>query len=197
MKIFPVFYFPPISWFSAAIKEESLILEQNQHFRRQNLCSRTRIKTANGPLNLSIPAERTGDQTPYCKKGIASDPAWQTIHWKSLESAYRRSPFFEYYEDLVRPLYKEKASLLFDFNLRSIEVAYACLGLDPNWKLSETYLTGDQYEADFREAFDPTGKKIPPWFEPKPYQQVFGDFDPDLSIMDLIFNVGPETGNYF
>src|SRR5699024_6672980 len=118
---------------------------------------------------------------------------WQRIHWKSLETAYRSSPFFEFYEDELIELYEKEFSYLLDFNLECLEVLKSCLQLDKTENFTNEYKTEYSEIADYRNLIRAKRK---PLFELPAYDQVFVEkhgFIPNLSILDLMFNKGPET----
>ena len=192
MKIFPVYYFPPVSWFAAAEQEGDIILEVWEHYRKQQLYNRARINTANKVLKITIPIRKAKEHTPVCKREISYDWNWPREHWVSITSAYRSSPYFEFYEDQLEPLFTERRSSLLDLNLAIIDTLRDALGLTFTYKLSERYHGESHYERDYRRSFHHNGEVLPEWFEAVPYQQVFGeDFVPDLSILDLLCCMGP------
>lgn len=196
MDIFPVYYFPPVSWFTAIIRSEAPVLEQFRNYRKQHLYNRTRIKGPNKVQNLTVPISRSPDNTPICNSLIAYNQDWQRDHWKSLEAAYRSSPYFEYYEDYLQPYFTQKENSLLRLNLNIINSMLGMLQVNPSYTLSPKYLSATARDQDFRDAFDPRGRALPTWFAAENYQQVFPEFDPDLSILDLLFNLGPESGAY-
>lgn len=194
MKIFPVYYFPPVSWFAAALQAGDIVLERWQYYRKQQFFNRMEIKSPDKILRLSIPIQKAEEHTPVGLRTIAHDWNWRHDHWKSIESALRSSPYFEYYADRIEAFYKEPVDSLFDFNLAIITMVRDKLKLPIQWTISERYLEPAAYEEDYREAFNPKGGQMPPWFQPRSYLQVFGEvFSPDLSILDLMCNKGPES----
>jgi hypothetical protein len=194
MKILPVYYFPPVSWFAAALQAGEVILEQHEFYKKQNYFNRMNILTHNGVLKLSIPVAKAKERTPIKDRQIWEDGKWRKDHWRSLEAAYRSSPYFEYYEDLIEPFYSGEWTSLMDFNLEILKLLINALGLDIKWSLSTSFEDSEHYEADFRTDFDTRLAASPAWFRPVSYQQVFGtEFVPDLSILDLLFNCGPES----
>jgi hypothetical protein len=194
MKIFPVYYFPPVSWFAAALRSEEIVLEQYEFYKKQHFFNRMNILSPNGLLKLSIPIRKAKENTPLLYRKISYDWSWRKDHWRSLESAYRSSPFFEYYEDRLAPFFKEETGSLLELNLGILEVLRDALKIDLKWSLSDGFHGSDRYEADFRADFNARRQISPAWFRPVPYQQVFGEaFVPDLSILDLLFNCGPES----
>jgi len=194
MKIFPVYYFPPVSWFAAALDAQTIVLEKWQYYRKQHYFNRMEIKTPDRVLRLSMPIQKAGEHTPVCQRQVANADQWRLDHWKSIESALRSSSYFEFFESRIAAFYDEPVGCLFDHNLAIITMVRDALRLDIQRTVSEKYLDSEHYEADYREAFDPKDGHMPPWFQPKPYLQVFGEvFAPDLSIIDLMCNKGPET----
>ena len=194
MKILPVYYFPPVAWFAAAAQEQHVVLEQWIHYRKQNFYNRTCVKTPDKTLNLTIPIQKAADNTPLHQREISYDWHWQHDHWKSLESAYRRSPYFEYYENEIQSFFTIKESKLLDFNLKALQSICRILGMELEWKLSDAYEASAHYSQDLRHAFPTKTEELPQQFIPQPYLQVFGStFTPNLSILDLLFNKGPES----
>ena len=124
-------YFPSISHFIGIVQAKSVTFEIEDNFQKQTYRNRTYIYDANGKLLLNIPVIHTQiNRQKYRDVKIANDSKWQDLHWKSLESAYRTSPFFEFYEDDLRPLFKLKTDRIVDFNFKCLEVICNCLQLD-------------------------------------------------------------------
>ncbi|MEL6593145.1 MAG: WbqC family protein, partial [Bacteroidota bacterium] len=176
----------------AASQNASIELEVCQHFKKQQYTNRMWIKGANGDMKLSIPVERRGARMPIRDKKISYAEKWQQQHWKSWVSAYRNSPYFEYYEDSFRPLFEKRYSFLQDLLLDSIELCTQQLKVEMRVEVNKVYrpaaaLSGAQ---DWRRDFDPSRKQWPSWYTSHPYPQVFEGFSPDLSIIDLLFNEG-------
>jgi hypothetical protein len=185
--IFPVFYAGNIAYYRALLQSD-VCFELFEHFPKQTFRSRMHIIGPNGLQLLTIPTVKTGDKRLTKDVQISYAENWQKDHWKSLEAAYRRSPYFEFYEHHFRPFYKEKKESLVEFNLALHETILKIISLGLPYSLSESYTS---YEEDFRSiSFDLTEN------ETKPYTQVFNDrhaFEPNLSILDAIFNLGPQT----
>jgi hypothetical protein len=185
--IFPVFYAGNIAYYRALLKFEHCF-ELFEHFPKQTFRSRMQIAGPNGLQLLTIPTVKTGDKRFTKDVQISYAENWQKDHWKSLEAAYRRSPYFEFYEHLFRPFYKEKKASLVEFNLALHETILKIISLEMPYSLSESYAS---YAQDFRgEVFELAED------ETQTYTQVFNDrhaFAPNLSILDAIFNLGPQT----
>ncbi len=195
MKIFPLYNLPPISWFAAVYRESSIMVEVHQHYRKQQYTNRMRIQASNKIHTLTVPICRTGENTPLLKSTINYEADWLQDHWRGIGAAYRRSPYFEYYEDRFHPVYHNKHERLVDRNLELLKLMFKFLDLDIEIHLSEKYEGSEVYEQDFRNDFDSRAKVFPEWFSPKQYTQVFRTFETDLSILDLICNEGPAAGD--
>lgn len=191
---FAAFYFGPIDYFAEMVKSESLNIEAHENYQKQTYRNRVNILGANGKLMLNIPTLHDG--TRLIKDLQPSyEYNWQKEHYKSLKSAYRNSPYFEYYEDDLAPFYEKKEKYLFDLNLKSIEFINKKLNLDLDISTTESYNVID-IENDFRKQF--SAKKSPQYNLPE-YAQVFDekfDFIEGLSILDLLFSEGPSAAVY-
>lgn len=197
MNVFPVYYFPPISWFVAAAQESTVLLEAHEFYKKQQYFNRMRVMTSNKILDLSIPVVKARENTAIGKREVFFDGKWMHDHWVSLTSAYRSSPYFEFYEDHFEPFFKEKTPSLFERNLDIIKMLREVLQLEFEIELTDSFKGSEQYEIDYRRAFSPKSTTSSDWFDPQPYLHVFGEkFHPDLSIMDLICNQGPASGVY-
>ncbi|KUJ56271.1 WbqC family protein [Chryseobacterium aquaticum] len=193
--LLPVFYLPPISWFSVFLDPENeIIFEQYESFPKQTFRNRTNIYGANGKLSLIIPINHNGKRE-FKDIEISYREDWMNIHWKSIKTAYQSSPYFEFYEDKFKVLYEVKEKYLLDFNLKSIDIIQKILKTEKAQSLNEEYIKNPE-EINFREQFSP---KIPSVFDMEEYYQTFTDkhgFLKDLSIIDLICNKGPESVTY-
>lgn len=190
-------YFPNIAHFVAIAKADAITFEVEDNFLKQTYRNRTYIYGANGKLTLNIPVIHTQkNRQKYKDVKIHNEENWQNNHWKSLLSAYKTSPFFEYYEDEFQPLFNIKADYILDFNLKCFDVICDCLQLDLNISKSETYKKTIEKTLDFRPLVNAKKEHMQPF---ENYTQVFGDkhgFIPNLSILDLLFNEGPHALNY-
>ena len=197
MNVFPAYYFPPISWFVAAAQEEVLLLEANEFYKKQQYFNRSRIMTSNKVLDLSIPIKKARESSLITEREIHYDGKWMHDQWISITSAYRSSPFFEYYEVYLEPFFKHKDTHIFDRNLAIIKMVLGLLQLDIEIKLTEEFLQTEHYGVDYRRLISPKHATPESWFDPQPYLHVFGEsFHPDLSIIDLLCNQGPASSLY-
>ena len=191
--------FGPIEYF-AHLTKGPVIIEKNSHYSRQTFRNRYVIMGANGPLPLTIPVEnKKGEKTLDKDVRIAYHTHWQSNHWHSLISAYNSSPFFQFYSDEIEPFFKEKYKWLFEYNIKATKIISELLGFEPNISFSDAYITPPAPEIlDLRESIHPKRKSEvkTKQYNPVPYKQVFDDrhgFTPNLSILDLLFNKGPEA----
>jgi len=192
--IFPAFYFGPVSYFAELIHAENLKLEAYEHFPKQTYRNRCYIQGANGKLRLAIPTKHNGARAIKDIQ-ISDDYNWQKEHFKSLVSAYKSSPYFEFYEDDLAPVFEQKEKFLLDLNLKTLAFINSKLKLDLKFDLTEKHELVDE-DLDFRNRFN--AKTEPTGNHPE-YMQVFGEkfgFMPDLSILDLLCNEGPKSSTY-
>ncbi|TYB77060.1 WbqC family protein [Bizionia myxarmorum] len=190
-------YFPNIAHFVAISQAETVTFEMADNFQKQTYRNRTYIYGANGKLLLNIPVVHTQkNRQQYADVLIHNEEKWQRNHWRSLESAYKTSPFFEYYEDDLKPLFEEPASNLLHYNIACFETVCDCLQLELDIKETATFEKNPMGSTDLRFLVQAKGEKAP---EFEPYTQVFDDkhdYINNLSILDLLFNEGPNAVNY-
>lgn len=188
-------YFGPVQWYQKLHRCDECLLEQHESFCKQTYRNRMMIATANGVQALSIPTNH--DTSLYIRDIRISDHAnWRHVHWNALCSAYGESPFFEYYQDDIRPFYEKKWEFLFDFNMEITHKMVELLDLRPHLHLTDCYIKDVEGMADFREAIRPKHPLPDSGFMPRPYYQVYRQrhgFLPNLSILDLLFNEGNEA----
>ncbi|WP_250434275.1 WbqC family protein [Hanstruepera flava] len=190
-------YLPNIAHFAAIIQADNVWFEMDDNFQKQTYRNRAYIYGANGKLSLNIPVIHTQkERQKYRDVRIYNAEKWQLNHWKSLESAYRTSPFFEFYEDEIAPLYQTQVEFLLDFNMTCFETICDCLQLELPILKTDVYEKTVTNKLDWRHLVNAKQEK-PKQFEP--YTQVFNDkhgFISNLSILDLLFSEGPNTINY-
>lgn len=192
--IFPAFYFGPISYFGEMNRAEKIQIETHENFPKQTYRNRCYILGANGKLRLAIPTKHDGARL-FKDLKVSDEFNWEKEHFKSLVSAYKSSPYFEYYEDEIAAIYASKEKFLLDFNLKTMEFINQKLKLELNFEPTESYQNYAP-EVDFRNQFS---AKINSNYEMETYFQVFDekfDFEPDLSILDLLCNEGPKSATY-
>lgn len=194
-------YLAPVQYYSKLMNYPHCIIEQYEHFPKQTYRSRCDIYSPNGILTLSIPLVRRNKRQAVKDIKIAYEYEWQKLHWRSLESCYRRSPFFEYYEDDLSSFYHHKKyDFLIDMNEAMQQVIMKLLKLKNDYSFSSEYQKSYPVSDDFRELISPKQElKSDPQFSPTPYMQVFESrhgFIPNLSIVDLLFNQGSRAAEY-
>ena len=173
--------------------------EVHDNFQKQTYRNRAHICTDRGKLMLNIPIKHVGkDQgrQKYKDIKIENDYNWQRQHWRTLQTAYRTSPFFEYYEDDIAPLYEKTFNFLLDYNLKSITVICDCLQIEMPPLQTEKYAVEPSDVKDGRFLVE-AKKEIN--IDLQEYNQVFGDrhgFIKNVSVLDLLFNEGTSALTY-
>lgn len=192
-------YLAPVQYYTKLMQcAGTAYIEAYDNYTKQTYRNRCMIADANGALALTIPTEKTGEGKCLMRDIRISDHGnWRHQHWNALEAAYRHTPFFQYYEDDFRPFYEKKIGFLYDFNMQLTELVCSLIGLDVTLSTTEEYMHKTDDIADFRHIITPKMS----WeedtdFHPTAYYQVFKEkhgFIPNLSIADLLFNMGPES----
>jgi hypothetical protein len=196
--VFPLLstaYLPPVSYFSILKKSEIVFIEQYEHYIKQTYRNRCKILTANGVMPLVIPVEKIKNKRMLVRDvRLAAHIDWQTQHWRALESAYNSTPFFEFYADDLLPFYKKKWRFLLDFNLQMLTKLLELTNIQTKIILTENYQIQGEKCIDSRDDIHPKKHSQNGAFIP--YYQVFRErfgFSPDLSVVDLLFNMGNES----
>ena len=187
-------YFPNIDQFTQIIKANNILFEVSDNYQKQTFRNRTYIYGANGKLGLFIPVIHTHKQRELFKDvKISYESNWMDLHLKSLQSAYRSSPYFEYFEDDFIKLYSEKEKFLVDFNIKCIKLISNLLDLDLDFKISSEYVEKTNDIIDLRDLSNARKEKK---IETPKYIQVFESkhgYLNNLSILDLIFSEGTNS----
>ena len=191
-------YFPSISHFVAMVQTDVITFEMEDNFQKQTNRNRTYIYSPNGIQLLNIPVKHSKQRHQKTKDiKIETDFDWQKQHFKSLEAAYRSSPFFEFFEDDIRPIFEKKHTYLMDLNLETLAIVSKCLRMKLEYGTTTEYF----HEVDSNVTMDlrrlANGKKDHSQFEP--YTQVFEEkqgFLNNLSVLDVLFNEGKYALDY-
>ena len=183
-----------------ANNSRDVIIEKEETYPKQTYRNRCKIMTANGVLNLTIPVEKLNGNTTKTKDiKIINSSQWYINHWRAINSAYSGSPFFLYYKDDLEHFFKGNYDNLLKFNNELLNELLNLIGIKCSIEFSNSFTkpNNSNQELDYRYSISP---KISSDFRhTEEYYQVFSNkfnFTPNLSIMDLLFNIGPETKNY-
>ncbi|GAC1371924.1 MAG: WbqC family protein [Hymenobacter sp.] len=218
-------YHPPAALFAELLRADGILLEAHEHYRKQTYRNRCLIRTAQGVQPLTVPVIDGNRASKVSIAAIEIDyrQHWVHRHWRTLQTAYGNSPYFEYYADYLHDIYGAKPALLFDLNLQFLQLLLRCFRLSLPLHLTTEYHahypaipTPPQLPALFPNLSPvPSVLDRRDWLTPKtttgtpapdtpaasalvrPYPQVFGPgFEPGLSVLDLLFSQGPAAGTY-
>ncbi|MGB0165660.1 MAG: WbqC family protein [Luteibaculum sp.] len=195
--VLPTVYFGNLDWHVFALQSGETWIESQENFSKQTLRNRNRILGANGVLDLSIPIKKKNSKAGIQHMQMDNEAHWRWQHYHAYVSAYRNSPYFEFYQpDLEQLMLDESCENLWDFNLSCLKLVCRWMKLPFEFNFTSEFQL-DYGVQDFRKAFKPS--KQEQFFHFPPYLQVFVDrfsFVPNLSILDLVFNLGPESTKY-
>lgn len=190
-------YFGPVSQWAAFVKAGKVIFENEDNYQKQTYRNRMYIYDANGKLSLNIPIKhssalglKTNGRQKYRDVQIENSFDWQTQHWRAFKASYQTSPFFEFYEDELYPLYQKEFKYLMDFNYHCMEFVADCLQIDWDFEKTDEFILKPTGLKNLRNLVNAKSKQV---FHNTPYTQVFDSkegFLPDLCVLDLIFNEG-------
>lgn len=216
-------YFGPVQWYQKLYRYDRVFIERCDTFRKQTYRNRCVIATTNGAQALTVPVERAAGAQQVRDIRISDHGNWRHIHWHALLSAYSESPFFDYYADDIRPFFERKWEFLYDYNMEICQKMCELLDITPHISPTGQYIHADDLPsplvekdgshsetggsncetacisgtvADFRDAIDPKHPLEDRDFAPKNYYQVYAvkhGFMPNLSVLDLLFNMGTEA----
>ena len=189
-------YFGPVQWYQKLHRADMAWIEGHERFQKQTYRNRCTIATANGPQTLSVPVvHQEGGSIRDVR--ISDHGNWRHVHWNALASAYGESAFFLYYADELRPFFERKWEFLFDFNMEITMKMCEWLDIKPHMETTRSFAAmPEKGVSDFRQAINPKHPASDDDFHPTAYYQVYAGrqgFLPNMSILDLIFNMGNES----
>jgi len=189
-KLFSIAYFPPVDYMLEMKNADAVIIESHEHYQKQTYRNRTTILTGNGLYDLIIPVEKSSNNLI---KEIRIDHSvpWQRNHWRTIESAYNKSPYFLYLRDFFEPFFNKKYHFLFDFDMETMQMLRKLFTITNSISFTTCYEKKVEEIADFRNQFLPKNRL----FRPKKmeYLQIFSDrfpFEPNISCIDYLFTAG-------
>ena len=209
-------YFGPVQWYQKLYRYDRVFIERCDTFHKQTYRNRCVIATTNGAQPLTVPVERAAGAQQVRDIRISDHGNWRHIHWHALLSAYSESPFFDYYIDDIRPFFERKWEFLYDYNMEICQKMCELLDITPHILPTDQYIHTEDLPsfygkmggsgaenggfngavADFRDGIDPKHPSEDHDFAPKNYYQVYAvkhGFMPNLSVLDLLFNMGTEA----
>lgn len=191
-------YLPSIALAAVMSQADHLVLEVCDNYQKQSYRNRTYINTANGSLTLSIPVKHNSGSghKKTADAMIENSFLWQRQHWRSIQIAYRSSPFFEFYEDELLQLFDVKYKKLTDFNISGIKILMEMIGITTAISTSTSYEKNSVLD-DYRDWAMAKNERVP--IHIPTYNQVFNDkhdFNPKVTVLDVLFNLGPQTKDY-
>lgn len=201
-------YFGPVQWYQKLNRYEACLIERCDSFIKQTYRNRCIIAATGGRQALTVPIVHDEGDMLMRDVRISDHGNWRHLHWNALLSAYGESPFFDFYADDLRPFYEKRWAFLFDFNMEIMQKMCELLDIEPRVSTTDEYVFLPEVNGseatdigimDFRDAIRPKHPLPDAEFEPQEYYQVYAlkyGFQPNLSILDLLFNEGPEAVLY-
>lgn len=188
-------FLPSLEFFSAIAQAEEIQVEGWEHFVKQSYRNHTFINTTHGVEKLTVPLGSKGNRTVIKDVTIDNSQNWKKNQWRTIESAYRKSPYYEHYADDLQQIIFSNHLYLIDLNFDLLSLCLQWLHWKPKLSITQSY---QPYAVDCLDLRNVLLSKKPystrKFYEPTKYTQVFGsNFVPNLSLLDLIFCCGPEA----
>lgn len=195
--VFASAYWPNLHYFCYLLHADKVLIEQYDHYSKQSYRNRCEILSANGKLDLSIPVKKTSKKEFTKDIQISYTENWQAKHWRALTSAYKNSPYFEFFEDEIKIFYTTQFDFLLNYNYKQLQTVFKLLKLKKEVGLTNSFEKDRLEYTDLRETIHPkinfqNDSQVKQVLE-KPYYQTFQEkfpFQANLSILDLLFNEG-------
>lgn len=196
--LFSTSYLPSVAYFAQLSRHEDVTIEIKETFHKQTYRNRTNIVTANGLLSLVVPVVRTdGNHTMTCNIGISYQENWNTRHLRAIESAYSAAPYYIYYMDGIEAILRKKHERLIDLNQELTEYLIKRIKINCKTSFSEDFTIPGTIKNDYRDTYPIKGNYTEDQFPV--YDQVFDTklpFQPNACVLDLLFNLGPDSKRY-
>lgn len=196
-------YWPNLHYFFYVLNASIIHIEQFDNYSKQSYRNRTQILSANGILNLSIPIKKNKSEKVVNAIEISYKEDWQKNHWRAITSAYKNSPYFDFFEEDLKVFYSNKYNLLIDYNIEQLKFIVKVLKQKKNIQLTKQYESNPESVIDLRTIIHPKqsylSDKLVANKLDQSYYQTFENkisFTPNLSILDLLFNKGLQTIDY-
>ena len=196
-------YWPNLHYFFYLLNADAITIERCENYNKQSFRNRTQILTANGKLDLSIPIKNLSQKQIIKEVEISYQENWQINHWRSITSAYKNSPYFDFFEDEINYFYSNPFQFLIDYNLEQLNLIFKLLKLKKEITLTSAFEKESTDHLDLRNFIHPKIEFNEDVYVEQllktPYYQTFEtkfDFHPNLSILDMLFNKGLETQEY-
>ena len=196
-------YWPNLHYFFYLLHADAITIETCENYHKQSFRNRTQILTANGKLDLSIPIKNLSQKQIIKEVEISYQENWQINHWRAITSAYKNSPYFDFFEDEINYFYSKPFKFLMDYNLEQLNLIFKLLKLKKEIALTSAFEKEPTDHFDLRNSIHPKIEFNEDLYVEQllktPYYQTFEtkfDFHPNLSILDMLFNKGLETQEY-
>jgi hypothetical protein len=194
-EVFPLAYLPDIAYMAHYYAASKPVIDIYEHFEKQTCRSRTNILTAQGRQTLSLPVSKKEHHTPVKEVKLSYCENWPQVHWRTIQTAYSSAPYFDFYAGELEAVYEQKQEFIADFTASLFHILCNHIGIPHKQTFSEKYIEKSDAYRDYRNYWHTTKDHL---LVPR-YWQVFSDkhgFEHNLSIIDLLFNMGPESAPY-
>lgn len=190
-------YLPPIEYFSHILNADEILIEREENYLKQTYRNRCYILATSGPLPLTVPVyEGSFHKTPVSDIRIDYSKRWQQVHLGTLTSSYSAAPYFLYYFEIIEKIILSRHEFLLDLNMKLLQALMKMLGSEASVSYTSNFTPVGRSSEDLRYSISPKRKSL---YTVRKYLQVFGSekgFVPGLSIVDLLFNMGPDAVHY-